>query len=125
MPFAKHESFYIREGWLFKGLRAVERDEAIFVAPDASERLGLGKNMVRSLRFWMQATGLSQEKTGNRVRVQELTALGKRILVSDPYLELEGTLWLIHHQLLSSDHLATAWYWFFNHFVPSNFTKQE
>jgi hypothetical protein len=125
MPFAKHESFYIREGWLFKGLRAVDHDEAIFVASDAAERLGLGKNMVRSLRFWMQATGLTKEDTSSRIRTQKLTRLGRQILEKDPYLELDGTLWLIHHQLLCSEQFATAWYWFFNHFVPSSFTKQE
>src|SRR5436190_104551 len=104
MPFAKHESFYIREGWLFKGLRAVMGDPAIFVANDASERLGLGKNMVRALRFWMQATGLTKEN--NRTRTQSLTSLGELILRHDQYLELDGTLWLIHHQLTSSQNFA-------------------
>ena len=125
MPFAKHESFYIREGWLYKGLRAVQEDAAIFVSPDAPERLGLGKNMVRALRFWMQATGLAEEMTLNRIRVQRLTSLGGIILDQDPYLELDGTLWLIHHQLISSQDQATAWYWFFNYFVPSTFSRQE
>lgn len=125
MPFAKHESFYIREGWLYKGLCAVHEDSAIFVSADAPERLGLGKNMVRALRFWMQATGLAEETTSNRVRVQTLTPLGEMIRERDPYLELDGTLWLIHHQLISSQDQATAWYWFFNDFVPTTFSRQD
>lgn len=125
MPFAKHESFYIREGWLFKGLKSVFEHPNIFVANDAPERLGLGKNMVRALRFWMQATGLTEEKWNNRVHVQSLTPLGELIWDRDPYLELDGTLWLIHHQLISNRGFTTAWYWFFNHYAPTNFTRHE
>ena len=125
MPFAKHELFYIREGWLYKGLRAVSEDLSIFVASDAPERLGLGKNMVRALRFWMQATGLAKETSVNRVRVQNLTSIGEMILERDPYLELDGTLWLIHHQLICSHDQATTWYWFFNYFAPTTFSRQE
>jgi hypothetical protein len=125
MPFAKHESFYIREGWLFKGLRTVSDDPTIFVANDAAERLGLGKNMVRALRYWMQATGLTEERWSNHIRVQSLTRLGELIWNRDPYLELDGTLWLIHHQLVCSRDFATAWYWFFNHYAPTNFTRHE
>src|SRR5712691_5041349 len=99
MYFAKHESFYIRDGWLYKGLRATIDDPMIFVSSDAPERLGLGKNMVRALRYWMQATGLTEEFWENRARAQHLTSLGQVILDNDPYLELEGSLWLIHHQL--------------------------
>ena len=62
MGFAKHETFYIREGWLFKGMEAIKKAEAgghlnIFLDNDAPERLGIGQNMVRAQRFWMQATG--------------------------------------------------------------------
>ena len=69
MPFARHETFHIREGWLFKGMDAVRHDSTIFLSSDASERLGLGKNMVRALRFWMTATGLAEEyRAGRRTR---------------------------------------------------------
>lgn len=125
MPFAKHESFYIREGWLYKGLNAIAADPTAFVASDAPERLGLGKNMVRALRFWMQATNLAKEASVNRVRQQHLTPLGQIILSNDPYLELDGTLWLLHHQLVSSKDQATSWYWFFNFFAPTTFSRQE
>jgi len=125
MPFAKHESFYIRDGWLFKGLKAVNDHPEIFVSSDAPERLGLGKNMVRALRFWLQASGLTEERWNNRTRVQYLTPLGNLIWNRDPYFELDGTLWLIHHQLISSWAFATTWYWFFNHYAPTNFTRQE
>lgn len=125
MYFAKHESFYVRDGWLYKGLKAVVAKPDIFVAADATDRLGLGKNMVRALRYWMQATGLAKEDWEHRVRTQHLTEFGELVLRSDPYFELQGTLWLIHYQLISSDSLATTWYWFFNLYAPSQFTRDE
>ncbi len=125
MHFAKHETFYVRDGWLYKGLKAIREDEMMFLSDDAPQRLGLGKNMVRALRFWMQATGLAYEKLLKRGKAQFLTPLGEAILNYDPYQELEGTLWLLHHQLICSKDHATAWYWFFNHYIPLNFTRQD
>jgi hypothetical protein len=81
MPFAKHETFYIREGWLFKGMAEIKKAEdegqrsTIFLDPDAPERLGIGQNMVRSLRFWMLAIGLAEERQ-ERQRIHCLTPLG-------------------------------------------------
>jgi len=125
MYFAKHETFHIRDGWLYKGMKAVREDENIFLAEDAPERLGLGKNMVRALRFWMQAVGLVSEEYSGGKKAQFLTPLGELVWENDPYLELDGTLWLLHYQLIHSSELATTWYWFFNHYVPVVFVYQE
>jgi hypothetical protein len=127
MAFAKHETFYIREGWLFKGMVAIKRAEdegrlpTVFLDVDAPERLGIGQNMVRSLRFWMQATGLAEEKLEERQRVQRLTPLGELVWTHDRYLEDNATLWLLHYHLACSQDHATTWFWFFNHFAPSTF----
>lgn len=125
MHFGKHETFHIRDGWLFKGLNKVKEEKTIFLDESAPEKLGLGKNMVRSLRFWMQAFGLTREHQTNRGRVQELTPFGELVLQFDPYQELDGTLWLLHHQLVCSDEQATTWYWFFNHYAPVEFTRED
>lgn len=125
MYFAKHETFHIRDGWLYKGMKAVQDDETIFLADDAPERLGLGKNMVRALRFWMQATGLTTEGFNGGRKAQNLTPLGHLVWGYDPYLQFEGTLWLLHHKLLCGREWATTWYWFFNHYVPVVFRHQE
>lgn len=125
MYFAKHETFYIRDGWLTKGLQTIQDDPRIFLLNESPEILGLGKNMVRALRFWMQATGLTIEEYEGGKRIQTCTHLGKLILEYDPYLELDGTLWLLHHHLISNKEFATTWYWFFNHFVPVRFTKRD
>jgi hypothetical protein len=117
MPYAKHETFHIREGWLFKGMDAVRRDPRVFMGRDASERLGLGRNMVRALRFWMTATGLTEEYQENQLTVQQLTnPFGQLVWEHDRYLEEEGTLWLVHYHLMRDQGGATAWHWFFKYF---------
>lgn len=125
MHFGKHETFHLRDGWLFKGLHRVDHEPEIFLDEAAPEKLGLGKNMVKSLRFWMQAFGLTQERQTNRGRMQELTSFGRLVMEYDAYQELEGTLWLLHHQLVCSDTQATTWYWFFNHYAPIMFTRED
>lgn len=125
MAFAKHETFYIRDGWLYKGLTAVADNPNIFLDDAAPEMLGLGKNMVRSLRFWMQASGLSEEKRSDGRMAQFLTPFGQYVYKFDPYQELDGTVWLLHYHLISNDLLTTTWYWFFNHFVPTQFTFRD
>lgn len=124
MHFAKHETFHIRDGWLTKGLRISQENPRIFLDPEAPEILGMGKNMVRSLRYWMQATGLTEEVRRGTLTVQEPTMLGKLIRDHDIYLEREATLWLIHYNLACSRDLATTWYYFFNHFASGNFSRE-
>lgn len=124
MPYAKHETFHFREGWLFKGMDAVRRDPRIFMERDASERLGLGRNMVRALRFWMTATELTEEYQEDQRTVQRLTVpLGQLVWEHDRYLEEEGTLWLVHYHLVRDQDGATAWHWFFNHFSQPVFDQ--
>lgn len=125
MSFAKHETFYIRDGWLGKGIQAITQNGYIFLEDEAPEILGLGKNMVKSLRFWMQAAGLSIEELVDRRLSQSLTFFGEHVRDYDPYQELDGTLWFIHYHLASNDALTTTWYWFFNHFVPIKFSQDE
>lgn len=130
MYFAKHETFHIREGWLFKGMAAVKEAEAknrsstIFLDKDAPERLGIGRNMVRALRFWMQATGLGIEEREEGRTVHRLTPFGEWVWRFDRYFEDEATLWLIHYQLVSQKDQATSWYWFFNHFTVTTFDPE-
>ena len=61
-------------------------------------QMGLGKNMVRALRFWVQATGMA-EPEADGLRVSDL---GHAILLDtkgDPFLEDVRTLWLLHWKL--------------------------
>lgn len=124
--FGRHETFPLRYGWLPKGFQAVTQDAHIFESADeATVRLGVGKNMVHSIRFWLRATGMMDPKS------YAVTQLGKRLLSDnrpkgwDPYLEDEATIWLLHWLLASNAEIGSTWFWFFNNFHKPKFTAQE
>ena len=127
MSFARHETFYIRDGWLRKGLKAIRENESgmhFLKKDEAPEVLGMGKNMVQSLRFWLLATGLVNEKPKDEYEESKwLTPFGKFVYDEDPYLEEEETLWFIHYNLVTNPKYATTWYWFFNHFDHREFDE--
>ena len=126
MRFRAHDTFFIRKGWLNKGMRNVQREPGVFMGAvgNPMDILGIGANMVKALRYWLQAVGLTVEPQGGR-RIQQLTSLGERILVNDPYIEEMGTLWLLHYKLATNQDDATAWYYFFNEFRPIEFTRDD
>jgi len=116
MKFRAHDTFFIRKGWLAKGVKHVQKNPAVFLGRDGEnpmDTLGIGANMVKALRYWLQAVGITEE---NKHREQVFTPLGKIIIRCDPYFEELGTLWLLHYRLASSRDHATAWWWFFNEF---------
>lgn len=122
-----HESFYIREGWLRKGIKNVHSDCRIFIREDATDILGIGVSMVKALRYWLQACGLTVEEkvTGNK-REQKLTEhLGEIILLNDPYFEDIFSLWIIHYKLVTNRENCTSWYLFFNEVTANEFTKED
>lgn len=123
-----HESFSLREGWLRKGVSAIQLDECILGdTVKACDELGVGSNMVKSIRYWLQAVGLTYEQIvkGSK-RCQKLTGeLGKKILIYDEYFENIGTLFLLHYKLVTNIELATSWYIFFNKFNAKEFTKDN
>ncbi|MDR1641842.1 MAG: DUF4007 family protein [Clostridiales bacterium] len=126
VKYRAHDTFFIRRGWLSKGVKNILKDPAVFISRDANpmDTLGIGSNMVKSLRYWMQAVGLAQE-AGERRRIQELTQLGHLIQENDPYMEELGTLWLLHYKLAINKDEATAWYFFFNEFRSVEFTRDD
>lgn len=121
-----HETFFIRKGWLSKGMKYVNGNEEVFISKieNPQDTLGLGSNMVKSLRYWMQATGLTEEPQSGK-RVQHLTDFGKSVFKNDRYIEELGTLYLLQYKLASNQSLATSWYYFFNEFSMTEFTEDE
>jgi hypothetical protein len=118
--FARHETFHPRFGWLKKGFDRAIQDPKVFLHEDAPIRLGVGKNMVRSIRYWEQAFKLLQD--------DQPTDFGKRLLGDagwDPFLEDSASLWLLHWQLLKLPCYATTWYFTFNLFRPVEFNEQD
>lgn len=128
MKFRAHETFFIRKGWLYKGLKNVTQDPCVFVSKERNpiDVLGLGSNMVKSLRYWMKATGLTEESSARgRTSSQTLTSLAQIIYKEDRYFEELGTLYLIHYMLATDVDLATSWYAFFNEFKQKEFNRED
>lgn len=126
MKFRAHETFFIRKGWINKGLRGVTQDDNIFISKEDNpmDVLGIGSNMVKSLRYWLQAVGLTEEPNYGR-RIQTLTDLGQLVYNYDRYIEEIGTLQFLHYKLATNLDLATAWYFFFNEFNLTEFTRED
>ena len=123
-----NESFNFREGWLRKGMRCVIEDEALFSQDDVMERLGVGSKMVKSIRYWLQATGLCEEQYRNsgRARAQVLTKdFGIVVKDNDPYFDDIFTLFLLHYHIVSNETLCMPWYIFYNEFEGQDFTKEN
>jgi len=126
MKFRAHDTFFIRKGWLPKGMKYVNTREDIFIAKDENpmDVLGIGANMVKALRYWLQAVGLTEEPTSGR-RVQHFTPLGHSVFENDRYIEETGTLYLLQYRLACNRDDATAWYYFFNEFNMSEFSRDD
>lgn len=126
MKFRAHDTFFIRKGWLYKGLKNVNNDPQVFMGANGNpmDILGIGANMVKALRYWLQAVRLTEEPPVGR-KTQNITEFGGIIYQNDPYMEEMGTLWLLHYQLTSNLEEATSWYYFFNEFRLSEFTKDD
>ena len=102
--FSGHESFFCKPLWLKKAYDAMNAG-VNFTSPDAVAYLGVGKNMVASIRFWSRVFGLSvDDNPTNFAHCIFDTEIGY-----DPYLEDEGTLWLLHYYLLTNK-LASIYY---------------
>ena len=128
MVVNKHGSFYLRSGWGTKIIQAVNEDEMIFTPANemrAVDNIGLGRVIIKALRYWADATGLtSEQKIQGGIR-EEKTDIYRLVDVKDHYFQKPGSLLLLHRNLARNEENATAWYWAFNEFGKTSFTKDE
>ncbi len=126
MKFRAHDTFFIRKGWLSKGMRCVAKKPNVFIDRDENpmDVLGIGANMVKALRYWLQVVGLTEEPRKGK-RTQSFTTLGELIYKNDTYIEELGTLYLLQYVLASQKEEATAWYFFFNEFSMQEFSRED
>jgi Protein of unknown function (DUF4007) len=128
VSFSGHETFVFRYGWLKKAVDAVLEDSETFNREDAMVKLGVGKNMVRSIRHWGLATRVLEEKIGTRGRQLNVTPFGELLFGQsgcDPFLEDTNSLWLLHWQLGTNESRSTTWCWAFNLVPSGEFTRES
>jgi hypothetical protein len=124
--FSGHETFPFRYPWLKKGFDAAQDGPGVFTRDEATTALGVGKNMVRSIRHWCLTAGVLAEDrdAGGSLRPTELGTLLLADDGLDPYLEDPATLWVLHWQIASNRARATTWFWAFSNFHEPEFTRE-
>ena len=100
--FSGHDTFIVRSFWPKKGYDFLNSNGR-FSAEDAVVNLGVGKNMVSSIAYWMKALGLVKEDSN------ELTDIAHFLLNdngTDPFLEDIGSIWLLHYFLVKTEYAS-------------------
>jgi len=115
--FSGHDSFICKHFWLKKGFDFLMKRERTFNDDLAVVDLGVGKNMVTAISYWLKAYGICNQSN-------EITALGLNLFNDktgyDPYLENLGSIWLLHYSLIKSEK-ASIYHLFFNEFKRDKF----
>ena len=109
--FSGHDSFQCRQLWLKKGFDFIQEEQS-FNNEDAVIKLGVGKNMVSAIRYWLRAFNIVNIK-------DKPTEFGIKLLDNeegyDPFLEDDASLWLLHYQLVKTG-IASTYSIIFNEF---------
>ncbi|MBR51407.1 MAG: hypothetical protein CMD58_02710 [Gammaproteobacteria bacterium] len=108
--FSGHETFSCRSYWPKKGYDFITNGNR-FNEIDALVKLGVGKNMVSSIKHWLKSFGIVDNE-GN------ISNFWSMILDNngyDPYLENKGTLWLLQYYIVRTNY-SSIYSEFFNSF---------
>lgn len=126
MVYARHQSFYVRDKWFSKGLREVDEDFRFFLIEGSFEKIGLGKNMLEALKYWLMAFGVIEEMKEQGQRGHKLTKLGKYFFENDKLLQKPETLAILHYNLVrNKEDQSTVFEWFFNVYKETSVTKSD
>jgi hypothetical protein len=118
--FSGHQTFVLRYGWLEKGFEFIANG-GHFSDADAIVELGVGKNMVDSIKYWCELTGIVVDGGGSE--------LGRTLLDRhrgwDPFLEDIASWWLLHWKLVANPVFQTAGTAMFSNLRKPEFSKQN
>lgn len=122
--FSGHESFAIRYGWLPKLYEAVTADPLVFTSDErAILALGLGRNMVKSIRFWGDAFGVIRQAGREVVPTKFADRLFSKDGL-DPFLEDPDSLWRLHWNITVHAGLG-AWVAIFQELQDAEITRER
>ena len=104
MRFSGHDTFHCKEQWLLKGLQLIEnqKDGSIFKSDSAIYKLGVGKNMVRSIHYWLKSFALIDDE-------DKFLPYSKYLFLNekyDPFLENPSTLYILQYLLTSKKYAS-------------------
>ncbi|MBU2926714.1 DUF4007 family protein [Winogradskyella psychrotolerans] len=98
--FSGHETFPCKGLWLKKGYDFVKR-EGKFV-DEACIDLGVGRNMVSSIRFWLKVFYIIDIENEDATDIANFLFNDEN--GKDKYLENEVSLWLLHYLLVVNNY---------------------
>lgn len=110
--FGRHETFHLRYGWLKQAYDHALDDRDVFAREDAPVVLGVGKNMVRAMKFWALAAKVLDSGPSKKTWAAP-TYLAHAVFDDrglDPYLEKPQTVWLVHWMLLAPPCNLPVWW---------------
>ena len=112
--FSGHDTFHCKEQWILKGFQLLKKqsNKNIFRNVEAIPLLGVGKNMVRSIHHWLRAFGMVDKEN----TISEFANLLFLVEKLDPYLENDGSLWLLQYYLCKTNHSSIFQLIFSNYF---------
>jgi hypothetical protein len=102
--FSGHDTFFCKQQWLLKGVELIDREgvDSFLKLDKAIPSLGVGKNMVLSINYWLKSFGLLD---GDKLsKLAELIFVGPKAY--DKYLEDEGSLWLLQYFICSQNYAS-------------------
>ncbi len=128
--FGRHQSFYPRYGWITRGFHAVKENPSFFSDEKAGIYIGVGKNMVSSIKYWLLAFKLIEPSNEeNKSRGDYVTtSFGESLIGSngtDFYLQDIRSLWILHWKLLEPVSHAVSWYAILNHSTSNELTLNK
>jgi hypothetical protein len=122
LQFSGHESFICKHFWLKKGYDYIVKNND-FNSESAVIGLGVGKNMVTSINYWLKSFGMLDAKNS---RTEIANYIFDEKNGYDPYIENLATVWLLHYSLIKTNK-ASVYSLFFNDFRKgrTDFTKEQ
>ena len=120
--FSGHETFHCKNLWLKKGYDFIKNNKKF--TNQAVIELGVGRNMVNSIRFWLKAYNIIDTKQENVTDIANFIFNDRD--GKDKYIEDETTLWLLHYLLITNDY-SSIYSLIFNEFrkIKPEFDKKN
>jgi hypothetical protein len=135
--FTGHDTFPLRYGWLFKAINHLNSQGKFSSSDEESIRhsvveLGVGKNMVKAIQYWAESSSVIKSERINSSFVHTPSENGTFLFGNgtgesgqDPFLELAGSVWLLHFWLNFNNDQLTAYRYFFNYANVQHFEKSK
>lgn len=125
--FSGHQSFSLRISWLPKAIQEISEGHDPLTDIDRGiTTLGLGKNMVESLRCWIEAFQVATKEDHG----WKLSQIGELVFSpsngQDPYLEDHSSNWLLHWLICTNTQYSLfAWECMFNRWPTTEFSATD